>query len=83
MYKVYILESEKNGRFYIGFSADVEARLERHNSGKVKSTRAHRPFKVVYTEEYQTSTEARKREYYLKTLKSRQAIRDLITRVGQ
>ncbi len=39
MYSVYILYSEKCGRFYVGYSADVSARLERHNAGKVAATR--------------------------------------------
>ncbi|MGZ8517882.1 MAG: GIY-YIG nuclease family protein, partial [Chitinophagaceae bacterium] len=35
MYFVYILYSEKCNRYYIGYSADVFARLERHNAGMV------------------------------------------------
>ena len=77
---VYVLRSEKNGRFYIGFSGDLEARLVQHNSGKVKATRYVRPMSVVYTEGYQTSTEARKRERYLKSLKSHKAIEELMNR---
>ncbi|MCH8108854.1 MAG: GIY-YIG nuclease family protein [Chloroflexi bacterium] len=78
MYKVYILQSERNGRYYIGFTKDIESRLDLHNRGKVKSTRYIRPLKIVYTEDYDTATEARQREHYLKTLKSRQVIQNLI-----
>jgi putative endonuclease len=35
--------------------------------GKVKSTRARRPFKLFYYEEHQDKTKARKREIFLKS----------------
>ena len=78
MYFVYVLRNEKNGRFYIGYSGDLEARLRQHNSEKVKATRHLRPKSIAYTEAFETSTEARKRERYLKSLKSHEAIEDLI-----
>ena len=79
MYKVYVLESQKNGRYYIGYTGDMEARLAEHNRGKVKSTRYLRPLKVVYTECFQTGLEALRRERYLKSLKSRIPIQQLIS----
>ncbi|MFQ5872538.1 MAG: GIY-YIG nuclease family protein [Dehalococcoidia bacterium] len=82
MYKIYILESKKNGRHYIGFTKDIKARLLQHNIGKVKSTRHIRPLKLVYTEDYQTASDARRREYHLKRLKSKQAIQHLIDQCG-
>ena len=75
---VYVLRNEKNSRFYIGYSGDLETRLFQHNAGKVKATRYLRPMSTAYTEAFETSTEARKRERYLKSLKSHEAIEDLI-----
>ncbi len=49
-----------------------------HNAGKVKATRYLGPLEVVYTEVYNTATEARKREYYIKRQKSRRFIEDLM-----
>ena len=66
MYYVYILESEVNGRFYIGYSEQTDRRLLEHNSGKVKSTRPYRPWKKVYIEEFPTEIEAMSREKDLK-----------------
>ncbi len=37
-YCVYILFSEKDHLLYIGFSANLEKRIETHNSGGSKST---------------------------------------------
>ena len=81
MYFVYVLRNEKNSRFYIGYSGDLEARLSQHNAGKVKATRYLRPMSIAYTEAFKTSTEARSRERYLKSLKSHKshkAVEDLI-----
>ncbi|HVZ67404.1 MAG TPA: GIY-YIG nuclease family protein [Patescibacteria group bacterium] len=36
------------------------------------------PFELIYKETYNTNSEAKKREYYLKSLKSRKAIEKLI-----
>ncbi|RJP68606.1 MAG: GIY-YIG nuclease family protein, partial [Ignavibacteriales bacterium] len=54
MYKVYILKTDSKERYYIGHSEDVEKRLSEHNSAKTKSTKAYVPWKIIYTEEYQT-----------------------------
>ncbi len=81
-YKVYILTSERNGRYYIGFTQNMEARLTMHNSGKVKSTRYLRPLRLVYTEEYETAAEARERERRLKASKSKLVIQHLIHHEG-
>ena len=75
---VYVLESEKDGSFYTGFAQDLERRLQQHNIGKVKSTRHKTPFRLVYSEAYLSTTEARRREYYLKSQKSRKFIEELI-----
>jgi putative endonuclease len=68
MHYVYVLVSEiKRLRFYVGMSEDVDKRLLDHNSGKTKSTKGYRPWKLFFTEEYITRLEARKREKYLKS----------------
>ncbi|HMA61430.1 MAG TPA: GIY-YIG nuclease family protein [bacterium] len=77
-YYLYILQSKKNGRFYIGQTKDIQDRLQRHNVGHSKSTKPHRPWELVYSEEYSTRSEAVKREYKLKSKKSRKYIEYLI-----
>ena len=75
---VYILYSSSKDRYYIGSSADVENRLLRHNAGATPSTRAGRPWKIVFEKEFVSKTEALKYESYLKRLKSRSFIQTLI-----
>jgi len=67
MFSVYALKSEKDGRIYVGFSADPIKRLKEHNAGKTKSTKGFRPWKIIYQEKVQTRIEARNREIYLKS----------------
>lgn len=65
---VYILECFDNS-LYTGFTNDIEKRVRIHNSGKgAKYTRCRLPVKLVYYEEFETKSEAMKREYSIKQL---------------
>lgn len=70
-YFVYILRSRKDGSLYTGYTKDLKERLERHNSGKVLSTRSRLPFEIVYFEGYTTLEKALAREKYLKSSKAK------------
>lgn len=78
MFPVYILESKKDGSYYIGSTDNFEKRLARHNKGLSRYTKNKRPWVLVYKEDYAARNEAKKREYYLKSFKSRKAIENLI-----
>ncbi len=60
----------------------MEKRLIQHNNGYSRYTKYKGPFKIIYKEEYLSLSEARKREYYIKSLKSRVAIEKLIKRAA-
>ncbi len=47
---VYILQSKVKDRYYVGYYADIETRLYKHNSGSTQSTKPYRPWKLVYSE---------------------------------
>jgi putative endonuclease len=68
MYYTYILRSLKDGRYYYGHTQNLENRLEEHNSGNVKATRPRRPLVIHYKEEYNSRSEAAKREYFFKSI---------------
>ena len=72
MPQMYILQSELNGRYYIGSAVDVSIRLSRHNAGHHISTKAWRPWKVIYTETFDTLSEAWCREREIKSWKNPQ-----------
>ena len=70
MFYVYILKSKKDGLCYIGSTNDLKNRFKEHNNGSVFSTKARRPFELIYYEAYKSDHDARKREKNLK-LRSR------------
>jgi len=77
-YYVYVLQSLKDKRYYIGFTTDVEARLRFHNAGLQRSTRHRIPFRLVLFEEFATKEEALKREQQIKSWKGGVAFQQLI-----
>ncbi len=66
-YFVYILRSEKDKKLYTGHTENIDRRLIEHNSGKVKSTAHRRPLNLIYSEKFNSRSEAMWRERYLKT----------------
>ncbi len=72
---VYVLRSIDFERNYIGFTKDINIRLKQHNSGKTKSTKPYKPWKLLFFETYSSKIEAIKREKFLKTGKGREYIR--------
>ena len=68
MHYVYILRSEKTYKYYYGSTADLKQRLKQHNLGKVRSTKAHRPYILHYHEVYDKKSAALKRERYFKSM---------------
>ena len=71
MYVVYLLRSEKDGGYYFGHCEDLPKRLNRHNKGYVKTTKARAPFVVHYSESFNTKSEAYRREMFFKSLEGR------------
>ena len=63
---LYILQSEKDQKLYVGTCLDIDKRVEKHNKGFVKSTKSRRPLVLKYYKEYSTLSEARKEEWSLK-----------------
>jgi len=64
-YRVYVLQNAE-GRFYVGVAEDVARRLQQHNRGESRWTKARGPWRVVWQSQELTLTEARKLENRLK-----------------
>lgn len=75
---VYILYSVQKDRYYIGFTTDLELRIHEHNSGHTKSTQSGRPWQIVYKKQFDSRSEAVRYENYLKRMKSRRFLQELI-----
>ena len=76
MYYVYVLKSEKDGNFYIGYTSDLRNRVDMHNTGRVQSTKLRRPLRLVYYEACLQQEDALHRERYLKTTYGHRYIRN-------
>ncbi len=66
-FDVYVLKSLRDGIRYIGSGEDCSERLRRHNKGDYRFTKGHRPWYLLYKEQYNTRSEAVKREKFLKS----------------
>jgi len=81
-YSVYVLQSEKDKRFYTGFTVDLRKRLKEHNEGKYTSwTKGRGPFELIYCEMYKNKEDARKREIYLKTGMGKRYLKNRLRRL--
>jgi len=80
-YFVYMLENV-DGRHYIGITTDPERRLVEHNNGSTRSTRPFRPWKLIYSKDFETRKEACKREWYLKHSGGYKEKLEIINRYG-
>jgi putative endonuclease len=76
MHCVYVLQSSKDGRTYIGFTNNFERRFQEHNSGQSKATKHRGPFKVLFTEECETQQQAMKREKWWKSGAGRKKLKE-------
>jgi len=76
---VYIIQSLKDERYYIGSSTDPNKRLiEEHNKGRVFSTKRYLPWKLVFKQEYSDIKIAMLTEKKLKSYKSRKILDKII-----
>jgi len=72
---VYILQSQKDKRTYVGSTNNISRRLREHNQGRVKSTKSRLPLLVLFTEHFKTIQEARKREKWWKSSTGRKELK--------
>jgi putative endonuclease len=83
MFFIYILKSENKGAYYIGSCKNVDERLRSHNKGLVRSTKRYAPWQLVYSESFEHLHSARRREFQIKSWKSRMAIERLIKNISK
>ncbi len=80
MYYVYVLKSEKTGRWYTGSTGDLRKRVSQHNDKQTKSTRGGTPWTLIYYEACIDESDARAREKYLKSGMGKRYLRNRLTR---
>ncbi|EKD84687.1 MAG: hypothetical protein ACD_38C00172G0001 [uncultured bacterium] len=77
-YYTYVLQSKKDGKYYVGFTSNLGERVKLHNDGGVLSTKNRRPLEIVYFEGGISKEKAIKREKYFKTGFGRKFLKDRI-----
>ena len=50
-YYTYVLQSQKDGRFYTGYTVNLRKRLNEHNSNLSRYTKNRAPFRLIYFQE--------------------------------
>jgi len=74
LYFVYVLQNSE-GRLYIGFTTDLQRRVQQHQEDKGGWTSGRGPWELVYYESYDNRSEAMRRERNLKRGKTNQELR--------
>jgi putative endonuclease len=61
-YWVYIIQSQSSGRYYCGYSDNVDRRVSQHNDPKYQLTRTTKiwkgPWQIIWTQECANESEA-------------------------
>ena len=79
-YSAYILRCA-DGDCYYGSTSDLRQRLECHRAGEVRATKGRRPVTLVFFEEFETLTQARRRERSFKNGRTRRKTIDNLIRL--
>ena len=67
VYYVYMLKSKSvKPVTYVGFTSNLQKRINLHNSGKGAKFTRGRKWKLIYKEKFKSKREAISREYYIK-----------------
>ncbi len=75
IYTVYVLFSSKFNKIYIGYTSDFKSRFLSHNKLATKGyTVRYRPWEILFTEDFESKSEAMKREKQLKSGKGRECV---------
>lgn len=67
MFTTYAIQSKTKNYIYVGLTSNLERRIEEHNRGKNRSTKAYVPFELIYSKIFSTRPEAREHEKILKS----------------
>jgi len=75
VYYTYVLQSEKDAKFYVGCTKDLKQRFNEHEKGLVESTKNRRPLNLIHYEACLKQEDATKREKYFKTYHARMFVK--------
>ncbi|MCF8380790.1 MAG: GIY-YIG nuclease family protein [Bacteroidales bacterium] len=79
-YYLYILYSFSADKYYIGHTANLSDRLVKHNANHKGFTGKQNDWTIVYSEAFNSKTEAYARERQIKKWKNRTRIETIIAK---
>lgn len=77
MYTVYALSSKIKPWIYVGMTSNLAKRFGQHNSGKVKSTKAFKPYELIFVKRFPTRVLAREAEKFYKQGRGKDKLKQL------
>ncbi|MBN8667177.1 MAG: GIY-YIG nuclease family protein [Chitinophagales bacterium] len=80
-YFVYIIYSSQIDQYYIGHTENLKDRLFRHQNSGSKATKKAKDWVMVYSENFESRSEAARREKEIKAKKSRKYIESVVQTV--
>ncbi|MEK7068887.1 MAG: GIY-YIG nuclease family protein [Patescibacteria group bacterium] len=76
MFYVYLLENVDDKSWYIGYSANLKQRIERHQKGDgARTTRRKKNWTLIYYEAYKNELDTKGRERFLKSGSGRRLLK--------
>ncbi len=83
MYYVYVLKSLQTGKYYKGFTKNINQRLKEHEQGKTQTTNFLRPFVMIHVEICSSLEEARILEECFQSAFGRAGIKETDAEVAE
>lgn len=80
MFYTYVIKSQKDKKWYTGYTRNLRKRLEEHKGNRVFSTKSRGPFDLIYYEACINEEDARTREKYLKLGMGKRYLRNRMRR---
>lgn len=71
--------SEKDDSWYIGYTSNLDKRINEHNSGRTVTTSKKMPWNIIYYEVSFNKTDAIAREKYLKSGMGRRYLKNRLS----
>lgn len=82
-YFVYVISSSFKNWHYVGFTKNLSRRFSEHNKGFQKSTKAYKPFELIFVQIVNSRKEARDLEKYLKIRFNKESLLALLAGVAE
>ena len=80
---LYLLESVKSKRRYLGSTINPNNRIFEHNNNRVKATKNKGPWKCLFIINVGDIAEAKKIEFYIKRQKERLSVRNVVKIINE